>query len=197
MGIRSRQRLVRPKAIFLDRDGVIIRQVELLTQISKVKILSKVAEAIKTFNKLGFLVIIHSNQPVIARGIVTEKGIERMNEFIRKKLEKKGAHIDAFYICPHHPNATLKKYRMRCRCRKPGAGMLFRGLKDFKIDPKKSFVIGDSIIDVVAGHRAKIRTILVKSGPGHARLDKMYSEKPNYISKNLFDSVKIIKKYGQ
>ncbi len=198
MGVRPRQgKIVKSKAIFLDRDGVIIRQVELLTQISKVKILPKVAEAIKSFNKLEYLVIVVSNQPVVARGIITEKGIEKMNEFIREKLVKKGARIDAFYFCPHHPNATLKKYRLRCRCRKPGPGMILQGIRDFYINPNKSFMIGDAMIDVVAGKRAKLKTILVKSGPGHARLDKLYKEKPDFTSKNLFDSIKIIKKYDR
>jgi D-glycero-D-manno-heptose 1,7-bisphosphate phosphatase len=182
------------KAIFLDRDGTVIRQVELLTQISKVKILPGVAKAIKRFNELGFLVITISNQPVIARGLIKSEGMKKMDKIIASRLLKQGVKIDDSYFCPHHPNATLKKYRKRCGCRKPGWGMLRKASRKWEIDLKKSWMIGDALIDVVTGKRAGTKTILVKTGPGHGRLDKMYKVKPDFTAKNLFEAAKIIKK---
>jgi D-glycero-D-manno-heptose 1,7-bisphosphate phosphatase len=182
------------KAIFLDRDGTVIRQAELLTEISKVKILPGVAKAIKLFNELGFLVITVSNQPVIARGLITPAGIKKMDKVIAGRLLKQGAKIDASYFCPHHPNATLKKYRKRCGCRKPGWGMLRQASQELGINLKKSWMIGDALIDMVAGNRAGTKTILVKTGGGHGRLDKLYKIKPDFIARNLIEATKIIKR---
>ncbi len=193
MGIGA-DRVNRRPAIFLDRDGTVIRQVELLTEISKVKILSGVAKAIKRFNESGFLVITVSNQPVISRGLVSPEGIKKMDKVIVSRLLKQGARIDDSYFCPHHPNATLKKYRKRCGCRKPGWGMLRKASREWGINLKKSWMIGDALIDVVTGKRAGIKTILVKTGPGHSRLDKMYKVKPDFTAKNLIEAAKIIKK---
>lgn len=187
----------RRRAVFLDRDGTIVRQVELLTWDSKMRILSGAAQAIRVFNRLGFLVIVVSNQPVVARGLITSAGIRRMNQVLARRLLQRGAQIDAFYFCPHHPKATLKEYRMRCSCRKPGAGMIRQGVRDHSIDLRKSFMVGDSVIDVVAGKRAKLTTILVKSGPGHSRLDKLYNVKADFVVKNLSAAANIIKKHAK
>jgi len=180
------------KAVFIDRDGVIIRQVDFLMDVKNVRLISGAADAIRYFNRAGYLVIVHSNQPVIARGLITEEGMAAMNRAIGERLAKRGATVDAWYICPHHPKATLKKYRMRCGCRKPGAGMLRRAARDHGIDLKRSWTVGDGVIDIVAGKRAGTKTILVKSGPGHARLDKLYDAKPDFTVKNLRAAARII-----
>lgn len=196
MGIGTKKvKEKKAKAIFLDRDGTIIRQVELLIDSKKVRILSGVPEAIRAFGKLGFLVVTISNQPVIARGIITEAGVRAMDAMIRERLKKKGAVIHASYFCPHHPNATLKKYRTVCDCRKPAPGMLVKAMRDFNIDPKKSFMIGDAMIDVVAGQAAGLKSIRVGTGPGHSRLDAEYADTvPDYIAKDLGGVARWIKK---
>jgi len=181
------------KAAFLDRDGTIIRQVELLVDLKKVKLLPGAAQAIKALNEMGFLVVVVTNQPVVARGLITQAGIRRMNRFIARQLLSRGARIDAFYFCPHHPHATLKRYRRRCSCRKPGAGMIRKAMRRYGIRARQSFMVGDGIIDVVAGKRAGVKTILVKSGPGHRRLDTLYDAKPDFISKDLFGAVRVIR----
>lgn len=196
MGVRAKKvKPKRGKAIFLDRDGTVIRQVELLTDPKKVRILPGVPEALRAFRELGFLIITVSNQPVIARGLVSEAGIRAMDKMIAGRLKKKGATIDASYFCPHHPNATLKKYREACNCRKPAPGMMRKAMERFHIDPKKSFMIGDAMIDVAAGKAAKLMTIRVETGPGHARLDAQYADMaPDYIAKNLGSAVRWVKK---
>jgi D,D-heptose 1,7-bisphosphate phosphatase len=191
------EKMKKQKAVFLDRDGTIIHQVELLHKISQVKFFRDSAAAIKKLNQLGYFVCGITNQPVVARGIVTEREVEQLHEAIAKRLLKLGAKLDAVYFCPHHPKATLKKYRMRCGCRKPGTGMIRKAAREHHIDLKKSFMIGDAIIDVVTGKRAKVKTILVKTGPGHPRLDKMYDAKPDFTAKNLTEVAKIIEKHGK
>ncbi len=181
------------KAVFLDRDGTLIKQVELMHQIEDLEVLPGVPEAVAKLNQLGFLTAIVTNQPVIARGVATPEDIEKVHAELIARIAVQGGKIDATYFCPHHPEATLEQYRSRCNCRKPEPGMILSGLKDLNVDPNKSFMIGDAIIDVVAGQKAGLKTILVKSGPGHTGLDKKYPDiHPDWEAANLTEAVDII-----
>ena len=161
--------------------------------VDELRLLPGAALAINALNQLGFLVVIVTNQPVVARGIIAPKEVDNIHAVLISRLNGKGAKIDAVYFCPHHPEATMPKFRLRCRCRKPEPGMILKGLKKLNINPKKSFMIGDALIDVVSGQKAGLKTILVKTGPGHARLDEKYKNtKPDFIVKNLTQAVKII-----
>lgn len=180
------------KAVFLDRDGTIIKHEELMASVDKLRLLPGAARAINAFNRLGFLVVIVTNQPVVARGIIGPKEIDEIHAVLIERLRGKGAHVDCVYFCPHHPEATMPKYRLRCRCRKPEPGMILKGLKKLNINPKKSFMVGDSLIDIVSGKKAGLKTILVKTGPGH-RLDEKYKDvKPDFTVKNLMQAAKAI-----
>ena len=180
------------KAVFLDRDGTINKEVDVLRDVKQLKVLPGAAEAIKKINQLGFLAIIITNQPVIARGWLTEKEVDAIHAVLIKRLNKKGAKIDAVYYCPHHPNANLKKYRLVCSCRKPDIGMIKKAVKELKIDIKKSFLIGDSTSDILAGNRIGLKTILVKTG--YAGQDGKYKARPDFTAKNLIEAVEIIEK---
>lgn len=180
------------KAVFLDRDGVINKEVDVLRDLKQLRLLPGVARVIRQLNKLGFLIIVVTNQPVIARGWLTEEEVDDIHNVLIKRLSQKGAQIDAIYYCPHHPNANLKKYRRRCQCRKPNIGLIKKAVKKFKINIKKSFMIGDSTADILAGQRAGLQTILVETG--YAGKDGKYNIKPNFIIKNLSEAIKIIKK---
>ena len=186
------------KAVFLDRDGVINREVDVLRSLKQLRLLPRVAQSIKELNKLGFLIIVVTNQPVIARGWLTEEEVDVIHDVLIKRLFQKGAKIDAIYYCSHHPQANLEKYRRQCQCRKPNIGMIKQAVKEFSIRGKKinlnqSFIIGDSTRDILTGKRAKLKTILVKTG--YAGQDGKYNVKPNFIAGNLSEAVKIIKKY--
>jgi len=181
--------------VFLDRDGTIIRQVELLHKPSQLKIFPPSAAAIKIFNQLGYVTVVVTNQPVVARGIIGPKEVDRIHAVLIDRLAKRGAKIDAVYFCPHHPKANVKKYRMVCKCRKPAVGMIMEAVKKFNIDLKKSFLIGDSSPDVLAGNRAKTRTILVKTGHG-GRDAWQYEGRPDFVVKDLAGAALIIKKYS-
>lgn len=180
----------------MDRDGTIIRQVELLHAPKEIKILGGAARAIREMNRLGYMVIMVSNQPVVARGIITPEEVDRLNEIVAGRLGKKGAKIDASYFCPHHPKANLKKYRMTCDYRKPGIGMFREAAKTYRVDLKKSFLVGDTTQDVQAGNRAKVETILVKTG--HGGKDPWQHEgKPDFIAKDLVGAARIVKKLSE
>jgi len=158
------------KAVFLDRDGVVVKDTDLVTDIKQIIIPDDVPEALSLLKNSGFKLIIVSNQAVVARGLITEKDVEKINSEIERQIvESCGPKFDAVYFCPHHPNATLPEYRTNCDCRKPRAGMLTQAAKDYNIDFAKSFMIGDRITDIVAGKNAGCKTILLETG--------MHSEK--------------------
>jgi D,D-heptose 1,7-bisphosphate phosphatase len=180
-------------AIFMDRDGTIIHLVEHLHKPSQVKIFAASAPAIKAFNKMGYLVVIITNQPVVARGLIGPKEVDRIHAVLIDRLGKNGAKIDAIYYCPHHPLANVKKYRMVCKCRKPAPGMILQAVKEHGIDLKKSFFIGDSTKDVLAANRAKVKVILVRTGHG-GKDPWQHESKPDFIVRDLSAAAKIIKR---
>jgi D,D-heptose 1,7-bisphosphate phosphatase len=187
--------LKKKRAVFLDRDGVINREIGILSSVKQLKILPSAAAAIMALNKMGFLVVIITNQPVIARGLISEPELDAIHAVMVRRLARRGAKIDAIYYCPHHPEADVKKYRVRCRCRKPNIGLIMRAVKEHGIALDKSFLIGDRTVDIAAGKKARVRTILVKTGYGGK--DGKFDVAPDFIAKDLSAAVKIIKKYAK
>lgn len=189
--------MIQRKAVFLDRDGVLIEDVNLLTLRNQVRIYRETPKALKVLNSLGYLLFVVTNQTVVARGLATEEDVEELNSFIGKKLfEKSGCKIEHFYYCPHHPEATLPQYRIKCECRKPRPGMLLQAAKEYDLNLVSSFMIGDRISDIAAGHKAGCRTILVKTGMHQAKpiisdaID--LTVKPNYVCTDLYEASMII-----
>lgn len=183
------------KAVFLDRDGTINREVNVLRDVRQLRLLPGAAQAIKKLNQLRLSVVVITNQPVIARGWLTEREVEHIHGVLIQRLAKRGAQIDAIYYCPHHPNANLKRYRVRCRCRKPGIGMIQRAVRELGINPRASWVIGDSGRDVATGMKAGMKTILVETGYGGKDID--YGVKPDFVARNLQAAVRIIKRHAR
>ena len=185
------------RAVFLDRDGVIIKSAGLVTKKEEVEFETAVPEAIKIFNGLGLKVIIVTNQPQVARGTISEEGVKEINNHMVDALIKNGAFIDDVYFCPHHPEQHddvpdhAKKYRVECRCRKPNPGMLLDAARKHSIDLEKSFMIGDKTSDVMAGRNAGTMTIIVKTG--HAGLDKKHDVKADHECDTLLDAAKLIR----
>jgi histidinol-phosphate phosphatase family protein len=177
-------------AAFLDRDGTIIQQVELMCQVRQLRLLPGAANAIRLFNEKKIPVLIVTNQPVVARGICTEHDLELIHDELKRRLLSKGAHIDAIYYCPHHPNATLEKYRLKCACRKPGKGMILRAAREQSVDLSRSVMIGDSTQDIMAGTSAGTRTILVRTGHG-GRDPWQFECKPDWTARNLLEAARL------
>jgi D,D-heptose 1,7-bisphosphate phosphatase len=146
------------KAVFIDRDGTINKDVGFLTDIDQMELIPGAAEAIKKINHSGYLAIVVTNQPVIARGDVSFEELEAMHAKLETLLGKEGAYVDAIYLCPHHKDKGFPgeraEYKLDCGCRKPKPGMILQAAKDFNIDVSESFMIGDSDRDIEAGKAA-------------------------------------------
>jgi D-glycero-D-manno-heptose 1,7-bisphosphate phosphatase len=157
--------MARP-AVFLDRDGTVVREVDYMRSPEQLRLLPRAAASIRRLNEAGFAVVLTTNQSGIARGLLTEGDLANIHSLLERRLARRGAALDAIYYCPHHPEAATPEYRRRCRCRKPGAGMLLRAAKDLDLDLAASFAVGDSTRDLEAGRRAACRTVLVRTGYG-------------------------------
>lgn len=155
------------KAIFLDRDGVINEYVGFLRNIDDFTLIPGVAEAIKKINNSGYLAIVVTNQPVIARGEVTYAELEEIHNKMETLLGLEGAYIDGLYFCPHHPHkgyeGEVPELKIECDCRKPKPGMLLKAAQDFNIDLSQSWMIGDSESDIAAGKAAGCATAFITS----------------------------------
>ena len=153
------------KAIFLDRDGTINKYVGYLRTPEQFELLEGVGEAIRKINLFGYLAIVVTNQPVIARGEVTADGLQQIHNKMETMLGKEGAYLDGVYYCPHHPDkgfaGEVEELKIVCECRKPKAGLLLQAAKDFNIDLSQSWMIGDSENDVLAGKNAGCKTALI------------------------------------
>ena len=156
------------KAIFLDRDGTINKYVGFLRNIDDFELLDGVAEAIKKINSNGYLAIVVTNQPVIARGEVAFEQLEEIHNKMETLLGNEGAYLDAIYFCPHHPHkgyeGEIPELKIDCECRKPKPGMLLKAAEDFNIDLSRSWMIGDDDNDVIAGKAAGCRSIKLEKG---------------------------------
>lgn len=180
------------RAVFLYRDGTIIKYREVPIRKKEIRLLPGAAKAIARLHRAGFLIIVITNQPVVARGLISEEGVHEIHLKIDRDVRKLGGHIDAFYSCFHHPEAPIKKYRKECSCRKPGAGMLKEAAKDWNIDLKTSVMIGDSKADILAGHRAGTKAISVTTGPGHHSDEKYKKVQPDAATQNLKEATDLI-----
>ena len=153
------------KAIFLDRDGTINKYAGFLRKEEEFELIDGVAEAVKKINQSGFLAIVVTNQPVIARGEVSFEGLETIHNKMEMLLGKEGAYLDGIYFCPHHPHSgyegEVKELKIDCDCRKPKPGMLLKAAEDFNIDLSQSYMVGDGENDIKAGKAAGCKTVLV------------------------------------
>lgn len=155
------------KAIFLDRDGTINKYVGFLRNINQFELIDEVSEAIKKVNASGYLAIVVTNQPVIARGEVSFEELEEIHRKMETLLGEKGAYLDSIYYCPHHPHKGYEgerpELKIDCKCRKPKPGMLVKAAQDFNIDLSQSWMVGDGENDIKAGQNAGCRTALIGS----------------------------------
>ncbi|SDI06439.1 D-glycero-D-manno-heptose 1,7-bisphosphate phosphatase [Desulfosporosinus hippei DSM 8344] len=146
------------KAAFFDRDGTINIDVNYLYRIDEFRFIEGIPEFIKSFNDRGYKVIVVTNQAGIARGYYSEEDMHKLHHYINGELAKIGAHIDAFYFCPHHPDVTGP-----CHCRKPEPGMIEQAIHDFDIDVRQSVLFGDKPWDIEAGEKCGITAQLIES----------------------------------
>lgn len=158
----------RQRAVFLDRDGTINEHIGLLRRTEEMRLLPGAAQAIRRIHDAGYLAIVVTNQPVIARGEVTLQGLDEIHRKMETLLGLEGAYIDDLFFCPHHPDAGFPgerpEFKIPCNCRKPRPGMLLAAAEKYNIDLAQSWMIGDSHRDVGAGQAAGCRTALIGEG---------------------------------
>jgi len=165
--VQSKNLKNKQKAVFLDRDGTINKYVGFLRNIDDFELLPGVAEAIRKIEALGYLVIVITNQPVIARGEVTVQYLQEIHNKMETLLGMEGAYLDAIYYCPHHPHkgyeGEVSELKIDCNCRKPKPGMILKAAEDFNIDLNNSWIVGDGENDIKAGKAAGCKTVLLGS----------------------------------
>ena len=183
---------MKKKAIFLDRDGVINKDKRYVYKIKEFEFEKNSLRGLKSIDYGKYLVFIVCNQAGIAKAYYSKKDFKKLDRWLNKFLNKKGIKITKTYYCPHFPEANVVQYKKKCNCRKPKTGLLLRAQKEFNINLKESYLIGDKTSDILAGKRAGCKTILVKTGYGGK--DKLFLVKPDFTAKDLFEAVTIINK---
>ena len=180
MNILNKKKITN-KAFFLDRDGVINHEIGYIKDWKKIKFYKNTIKALKKIQEKNFLIIIITNQSIIARKIANRKQINHLHDCLKNYFYKNGIKISDIYLCPHHP-----EFNKRCICRKPNNGLILKAKKKYNIDMSKSWFVGDKTSYIKACKKSGLKTILVKSGYGG--LDQNYKVKPNYIFKDLYET---------
>lgn len=183
------------KCIFLDRDGTINIYKCLLCNKEDLLLERHAAMAIKMINESEYLCIVVSNQPVIARNLATLEEVWEINRELERALYKEnGARLDDIFICPHHPDKGYpeenEEYKVDCDCRKPKTGMIEEAAKKYNIDLSKSYIIGDTKIDIMTGINAGIKTILVRTGLGGE--DRTFDVEADFVAEDLLEAINYV-----
>lgn len=187
------------KAIFLDRDGVINELVYYSEHgivdspftVKQLSLLPGASEAIKKFHKMGYKVVLASNQPGIAKGYLSPETFDEIRKKMKAELAKQGAFLDGEYYCFHHPEAKVERLKANCLCRKPKSGLLLQAAKDLDIDLSESWMIGDGLTDILAGKSAGCKTLLM--GRMKCELCRLMDEEdavPDAIAPNLAEAAR-------
>lgn len=180
------------KAVFLDRDGTLNYNIDYLGDTNLLELFTDTGKVLSDLkNKLGFKLIVITNQSGIVRGLITDEQVRSVNAEMNKRLLSFDVQIDAFFYCPFHPDFSTAE---ECRCRKPSPQMILDAAKKFNIDFSKSYFIGDSSTDILAGKAAKLKTILVKTGNGLESISILQKDNyfPSFVAENLTDAYNFI-----
>lgn len=180
------------RAIFLDRDGTINKLNNDIYRSANFQLFPFASRAIKKINESEFLAVVITNQPAVAKGFCSMDDIAEVHKKMETNLGEAGAKLDGIHFCPHHPDKGFEgenpKYKIKCSCRKPEIGMIKKAEKDFNIDLRHSYFIGDSYRDILCGRKAGMTTIGVKTGRGC----KDGAIRPDYLKKNILEAVNFI-----
>ena len=194
-GVWEARNLSKPqKCVFLDRDGTINKDRGLVFKEDLLELEDVAAKAIARLNNSGYLTIVVTNQPVVARGMCEISDVENIHKKLAVLLGREGAYVDDITFCPHHPDKGYPEenpiYKIKCNCRKPATGMIDEMVKKYNIDLSQSYMIGDSTIDVQTGINAGVKTVLVHTGVNGG--DGKYDVKADYEAADLMAAVDII-----
>jgi D,D-heptose 1,7-bisphosphate phosphatase len=192
----------RRRAVFLDRDGVInpliyhrdAGIVDSPFTLAQFRVLPKVPQAIRMFNRLGLAVVVVSNQPGVAKKHFAPGLLRQFNAKLAAELTPWEAHIDAIYYCLHHPDAEVRKLRQHCACRKPGTGMLRQAARELQLSLAGSYMIGDGLTDIEAGSRAGCRTVFIGRWKcEHGEFIRPRTLRPDLVAPDLWRAARLIR----
>lgn len=180
------------KAVFLDKDGTLVKDVPYNVNPKRIHFYSDTFPALRALHQAGYLLVIVSNQSGIARGLFAPADLDQVEAYIRTQMmEQAGAPLAGFYACPHHPAGTVEKYAIQCECRKPRPGMLLQAAEDLNIDLRHSWMVGDILNDVEAGNMAGCSTILIDNG-NETEWILSDERQPDFIVSNLHEATQAI-----
>lgn len=179
------------RAVFLDKDGTLIKDVPYNVDPGRIELLPGVIEGLQELQDAGYVLIGISNQSGLARGMFSEGQLQQVLQRLTSLLSEHGVNLDKVYYCPHHPEAVVEQYQKKCACRKPMPGMLQQAAKEYAVDLDHSWMIGDILNDIQAGHEACCRAILIDNG----NETEWYMTKeriPDFSAESFLEAVKFI-----
>ena len=181
-------------AVFIDRDGTLNEDCGYIVDPKDLVVYPFAAPAVRLLNDNGVKAIVVTNQSTVARGYCSEQMMDAIHAKLRDELYKEGAHLDAVYYCPHHPEIGEERYQVDCECRKPKAGMLYQAAREHNIDLERSYVIGDKTMDIEMAKSVGARGALVLTGFGRDSIRRFEGKalQPDLISENVLEAIKTI-----
>ncbi len=187
---------MKKRAVFLDRDGTINKDVGYPNSFNLIEIYPFSFEAVRKINEAGFLAVIVTNQSGVGRGLIVERALHDIHRKLNAAFARQNAHFDGLYYCPHYLSSSTPRYRKNCLCRKPKPGMALQAEEDLNIDIKKSYMIGDKVEDILFGLNIEAKSILVLTGFGRKSLLKLKEKgiAPDHVASNLLAAVNWILK---
>jgi D-glycero-D-manno-heptose 1,7-bisphosphate phosphatase len=176
-------------AVFLDRDGTLIEERGYLDRLDLLTIFPWTADALRLLKRAGFATVVITNQAAIGRGIIDEPFLDEVHRVLDARLAPSRAAPEAYYHCPHHPEATVERFRIACGCRKPAPGMIEQACREMDLDPRRSVMVGDRWLDVACGQAAGARAVLVRTGHGaHEEEARPPGARADAILNNLMEA---------
>jgi D-glycero-D-manno-heptose 1,7-bisphosphate phosphatase len=179
------------RAIFLDRDGTLNKDVGYPNCFDAIEVYPYSYEAVRRINHSGLLAVVVTNQSGVGRGLIEEKALREIHLKMRDLFDKNNARLDAFYYCPHYINSIDPRYRLDCACRKPNPGMAIKASEDLNIELKGSYMVGDKMEDIEFGFRFDAIPVLLLTGHGQKALRNLPEKglQPAHVAKNLLEAV--------
>lgn len=177
----------RNRAIFLDKDGTLVKDIPYNVDPVKMEFYPEAAGALRLMAAYGFVFIVVSNQPGVAKGYFGEAELIEVASTLRRFFDNHGIELSGFYYCPHHPKGTIDAYSFGCQCRKPNPGLIFKAARDFDVELSESWMIGDILNDVEAGNRAGCRTIMLdRKNETEWLIDRW--RKPGFVVADMYEA---------
>jgi D-glycero-D-manno-heptose 1,7-bisphosphate phosphatase len=181
----------RAAAVFLDKDGTVVDNIAFNADPERITLAEGAAEGLYLLVRRGYRIVIVSNQPGVALGIFPEHALRAVEARLRDLLRDVGVPLSGFYYCPHLPEGTVAEYAVPCTCRKPASGLLFHAAREHAIDLARSWMVGDILDDIEAGHGAGCRTVLIDNG-NETEWDLTPERRPHKVGSDLFEAAALI-----